>query len=49
MKSLDILIDMNLLDEQYHFLLDRAVPDDEMWEGILNLFETILEGNDGTD
>ena len=52
MNELDLFIDIDLLDEQYKFLLDvygetfsEGLPayDIDMWEGILNLFETILE------
>lgn len=48
----DILIDMPLLEEQYHFLLRKYEIDlglgadqydEDMWEGVMNLFETILE------
>jgi hypothetical protein len=48
----DILIDFTLLREQYHFLIGKYeidlghdVPQDdiEMWEGILNLLETIMD------
>ena len=52
MNELDLFIDIDLLDEQYTFLLgvygetfSEGLPayDIDMWEGILNLFETILE------
>jgi len=64
MKSLDILVDTNLLQEQYEFLLkipekfgedffedDNLFPawGDDLWDGILNFFETILEIEHGTD
>ena len=58
MNSLDILIDMPLLQKQYEFLVSQyqvrwwgfesdkiSMPSEEFenWQGILNLFETILE------
>lgn len=58
MNSLDIMVDVPLLEEQYRFLLTQyqkdwwsyeaegmSMPtaDLEYWEGILNLFETVLE------
>ena len=57
-NSLDILIDVELLEKQYRFLLSKyqqdwwtyeaeqmKMPDQDLehWEGILNLFETVLD------
>lgn len=58
MNVKDILIDMELLNDQYNFLIQKfqlevdesyhhGHPmyqyDEDMWDGILNFFETILD------
>lgn len=46
MNTLDVFIDMGLLKEQYDFLITKYEVDEDkdsdLWEGILNLFESML-------
>ena len=64
MNVKDILVDIELLEQQYRFLINRyqaecdaymnadtvmSVWDEDMWEGILNLFEFVLESENPLD
>ena len=46
MKTLDVFIDVPLLREQYEFLISKYSNDEDkdsdLWEGILNLVESMM-------